>query len=329
MITALRKSAFSIAGVSQRTMLNLTTRRFAQWAHLDRWLAGMSADERANMATNETYKKYAVAEADYWANPAVGDEADIHDNPYHASRSPALKQYIRQTVMGDFEGGVADYIASFGPFRRALVLSHFTHLVECLKRGVAESWTFNDYAGRFKPQEHTDAPFRVIRQDLNFAELGEKQYDLVIVDSLLHHLINIEDLIHKISRCLVSGGHLVIPLDYCGERRFWWGSKHREQMDRILSDIPLRHLRYPLCSASAIHFSPISPFEAVSGPELPKLLDSKFQTIRFKASHGILFPVLAYLKKDLLETDNSLVDKLLEADESVPGSFFSAVYRLC
>ena len=328
MITALRKSVFSIASVSQRTMLNLTTRRFAQWAHLDRWLAGMSRDDRANMATNKTYKKYAVAEADYWANPAVGDENDIHDNPYHTRRSSALKRYVNQTVMGDFKGGVADYIASFGPFRSALVLSHFTHLVDCLERRVAESWTFNDYAGRFRPQDHTNAPFRVIRQDLNFADLGERQYDLVVVDSLLHHLINTEDLVDKISRCLVPGGHLVIPLDYCGERRFWWESKHREQMDRVLSDIPLRYLRYPLCSASAIHFSPISPFEAVSGPELPQLLNSRFHTVRFKASHGILFPVLAYLKKDLLETENSLVDKLLEADESAPGSFFSAVYRL-
>jgi SAM-dependent methyltransferase len=198
-----------------------------------------------------------------------------------------------------------------------------------LKRRSAESWTFNDYAGRFKPQEHTDAPFEVIRQDLNFAELGEKKYDLVIVDSLLHHLINVEDLIDKVSLCLVPGGYLVILLDYCGERRFLWESKHREQMDQILSDIPLKYLRYPLCSVSAIHFSPISPFEAVSGPELPQLLHSKFQTVRFKASHGILFPVLAYLKKYLLEADNGLVDNLLEADQSVPGSFFSAVYRQC
>lgn len=327
MITLLRKSAFSIASVTQRTMLNLTTRRFAQWARVDRWLAGMSQDDRAKMATNVTYRKFAAAEADYWADPAVGDEGDIHDNYYHKSRSKTLKKYVEQTVMGGFNGGISNYLASFGPFRSALVLSHFSTLVECLKGKVAESWTFNNYAGRFKPQDHTDAPFKEIHQDLNFADLGEKQYDLVLVDGLLHHLINVEDLIDKVSRCLVSGGYFIVLLDYCGERRFWWEPKHREQMDQILSDIPLRHLRFPLCSSTAIHFSPISPFEAVSGPALPQLLNSKFQTVRFKTSHGILFPVLAYLKNHLLETENSLVDKLIEADESVPGSFFSGVYR--
>src|SRR5262249_52282833 len=60
--------------------------------------------------------------------------------------------------------------------------------------------------------------------DLNQTELGVEEFDLVLAQNCLHHVLELEFLAEQVWRCLKPGGVLWIT-DYIGETQFQWSDE--------------------------------------------------------------------------------------------------------
>ncbi len=73
--------------------------------------------------------------------------------------------------------------------------------------------------------------------DLNFLELPEKTFDLVVAQTCLHHILFLERVAEQVWRSLKSGGYLWIH-DFIGETQGQYDPKRLSIMNRILAILP-------------------------------------------------------------------------------------------
>jgi SAM-dependent methyltransferase len=73
--------------------------------------------------------------------------------------------------------------------------------------------------------------------DLNFLELPEKAFDLVVAQTCLHHVLFLERVAEQIWRSLKSDGYLWID-DFIGETQGQYDPKRLSIMNRILAILP-------------------------------------------------------------------------------------------
>jgi SAM-dependent methyltransferase len=82
-----------------------------------------------------------------------------------------------------------------------------------------------------------DLPLTYEVADLNFVELPEKAFDLVLAQTALHHVLFLERVAEQIWRSLKSDGYLWIH-DFIGETQGQYDPKRLSIMNRILAILP-------------------------------------------------------------------------------------------
>jgi SAM-dependent methyltransferase len=82
-----------------------------------------------------------------------------------------------------------------------------------------------------------DLPLTYEVGDLNFLELPEKTFDLVVAQTALHHVLFLERVAEQIWRSLKSDGYLWIH-DFVGETQGQYDPKRLSIMNRILAILP-------------------------------------------------------------------------------------------
>jgi SAM-dependent methyltransferase len=298
----------------QKAIASLTARKFSSWARNDRWLnqLGRRGERIILSKTDPTYQAFLKSEIEYWQKPARGDTQTIHGNDEHPNRSRKLREYWNELVTGSPRLSKIEMLSQMGPFENALTLGHFPGLEEIMAGSVAKRWTFNSITGRFADAQ-AGRPVTIIREDLNFANFKENEYDLIVCEAILHHIVNLDHLLSQINRALTPDGRFVV-IDYVGEERFLWKEEKRRFINGLLAQIPLKYVSHQFAGIDSIHFTSLSPFEAVTSTRIPGALKEHVGLGEMREGYGVLFPALLFLKARYLSEDNPIIDLLIEAD---------------
>jgi 2-polyprenyl-3-methyl-5-hydroxy-6-metoxy-1,4-benzoquinol methylase len=147
--------------------------------------------------------------------------------------------------------------------------------------------------------------------DLNSITLEPDSFDLVITQSCLHHVLQLEHLADEIHRTLKPGGVLWIQ-DYVGETQMQYSDERMEIANAILSLLPEKlHTSRATGTVRRTIKRPtpgkdISPFEAIRSAEIMPIFLERFEIVEKRDSGGIIRLLLPLgAKTDYTENEDT------------------------
>jgi SAM-dependent methyltransferase len=177
--------------------------------------------------------------------------------------------------------------------------------------------------------------------DINFFDFGEAQYDLVVAQTSLHHLVYLENVFASIKRALIPGGILWIN-DYVGESQFQHSDLRLSIANKVLAEIPEEFRKNHLNNQTidkVIRREPgtlVSPFESIRSGEILKIANEYFDFLDGQTWSAILHIVcplgtrVNYLKNEesvALFRSIKLLDELLIESGVLDGTSASLVFQ--
>lgn len=257
-----------------------------------------AAGDFLHVTRDEEYIRQAQAEAEYWAQPQIFS-LDI-DLP------PAVDEYFNEQLTGDRHVAWHETIPQYGSFRRgcALGLGGLKRESRILEQNPSLHLTILDISeaalSRRRQELNALYPGRVTSAiaDLNFVELAPDSYDLILSDSCLHHVLNLEHVAFQVDKALAPDGYFFLN-DYVGESRFQYaGEKKRyfeAAVDRARPRHPTvrgQHPAWPRLDGWEERFS---PFEAVRSEETLAIVRRYLTEVSVRYA-GVLIPLLLWLR---------------------------------
>ncbi len=158
------------------------------------------------------------------------------------------------------------------PVKKILVLGGGTALFEeHLQEMCDEIYVFDIVYKKFGSKGNSKIKYHY--GDLNFIELKENKYDLIIAKSILHHIINLEHLLFQANKALTEAGRLVV-FEYIGENKQQWSkakcdfltSSLRKRFDDIEFVLPIKPA--PLTN--------LVPFESIRSSDILDVIKNIF-----------------------------------------------------
>lgn len=161
------------------------------------------------------------------------------------------------------------------------------------------------------------------RLDINFGELPEDEYDLIIAQTSLHHVLHLEHAAEQIARALKPGGIFWLH-DYIGETQFQFTDDRIAAANRLIASLPDTH-RYDRVNKRqlkpVIRREPgtlVSPFESIRSAEIAPIFKSRFRTIEQRETNSLLHLVVPVgTRQSYAETDRGrdLFELIFAMDE--------------
>jgi SAM-dependent methyltransferase len=197
---------------------------------------------------DERYRRMAAAEASYWEAPhPLGIES-----PWEHTPEQVTDRYVNERYTGSPDVRWEDTVHRHGPFRRGLALgtSGIEQEARLLTSNAELHLTFVDLSpgalARRQQLLEPRFPGRVATMvaNLNFLELGEESYDLIISVSSAHHVVNLEHLAWQINRGLTPSGTFFLH-DYVGECCFQFAPEKKRLFEVLSYREALRAGRQP------------------------------------------------------------------------------------
>lgn len=220
------------------------------------------------------YQRLAAAESAFWgaSQPLAFEASDVGlgDGP--------IQRYRNRRLTGDPGIPWQDTIAPYGPFRRGLFLGTSVLSIEArvLETNPALHGTFLDISeGALARRLESLAPrfpgrIDTVSVDLNFAELGVAEYDLIVSSSTLHHITNLEHVAHQANRALTADGYAFIH-DFVGESRYRFSDQKKRMYETLYNrHIAKRSWRRP--GVVWLDESDLSPFCGVRSADILPVL---------------------------------------------------------
>ena len=233
-------------------------------------------------------KSYTKALRDEIASGIVADEDAL--NAIRINH-PKILAYKKKSLGQD--GPVEEYadwahflLADYGPRERCLSLGSGIGRVEkyLVNAGFTERMeTYELCADSNESIRQKDSRINTLVADLNFTDLQPNSYDFILCHGVLHHLINLEHVLHMINLALKEDG-IFLVYEYVGETR-WQFTERR--LNSLREMFPGLVFKPPLpCN--------IRGFESVRSGELLGLIQDQFGN-KCKQSvcyGGVYFPFL-------------------------------------
>ena len=165
------------------------------------------------------------------------------------------------------------------------------------------------------------------RVDLNYLELPENSYDLVVAVQSIHHIKRLEHLFGEVNRALTPTGLFIIN-EYVGPTQFQLPDEQLELINRVFSLLPERLKRRSTDGVVAQEITRVcvkdlveaSPFEAIRSAEIIPLIERHLKIVDRRDYGGtILCWLLNYLVpnffEDEREEDRCIMDLLCFIEE--------------
>jgi SAM-dependent methyltransferase len=229
----------------------------------------MSSSDFRVRPDDPEYQRLAALEAAHWQ--------DVHPCGLESLEQTLAEGpsdfYTNRRFTGDPHRHWEETIREYGAFKRGLCLGTSAIDVEAriLQTNPALHLTFIDVS-EGALQRRCDLlgprfPGRVDTQlgDLNFIELQESAFDLIVSCACIHHVTNLEHLAAQINRALTSGGYFFLQ-DYVGEQRFQLSDTKRQLYELVYARQAVREGRLP--GVTWIPPDNLSPFCAVRSDEI-------------------------------------------------------------
>jgi len=129
--------------------------------------------------------------------------------------------------------------------------------------------------------------------DINFAELAEGTFDLIVAQTSLHHVLHLEHVADQIVRALRPGGVLWIH-DYIGESQFQYSDTRLKIVNRLVAGLPpaFRHDRvHERKLGPLVRRAPgtlVSPFESIRSADIPDVFLARFEALERRETTTLL-----------------------------------------
>jgi SAM-dependent methyltransferase len=136
-------------------------------------------------------------------------------------------------------------------------------------------------------------------KDINSIALENDKYDIVFLDSSMHHFRNLEHVIMEIRKSLKKNG-LLIANEFVGPSQFQWTDKQLQIMNELLPLLPPRLChdimtnaqKIPIGRPSIEHMNTHDPSEAIRSAEIIPLLEEYFEIVERTDFGGTLLHLL-------------------------------------
>jgi SAM-dependent methyltransferase len=195
-------------------------------------------------------------------------EAEFFDKPRLYNRDlerPVVDAYINKRFTGDEGIGCFDTIPRYGTFHRGCSFGTGSIKEEAriLEQNPTLHLTFYDISAEsLAERERTLGarfPKRVAteRMDLNFVELPEGAFDLVVSAGCIHHLENLEHVAYQINKTLTPTGYVFLN-DYVGKSRFQFRPKEKRVFEAAIDRARGLH---PVLRNWRVAWSDLDPWE--------------------------------------------------------------------
>lgn len=136
-------------------------------------------------------------------------------------------------------------------------------------------------------------PLTYEAMDINFAHLPEREYDLVVAQTCLHHVLHLENAAEQIWRSLKSGGILWLH-DYIGETQFQYTEERLALANRIIAALPAKYRYNRIWNRQLrpiVRQEPgklISPFESIRSAEIVPVFKRWFDVVEKRETTSLL-----------------------------------------
>jgi ubiquinone/menaquinone biosynthesis C-methylase UbiE len=143
-------------------------------------------------------------------------------------------------------------------------------------------------------REHLSINFQIA--DLNTIHLEPEVYDIIVANSSLHHLCNLEHVISQMHRGLRLGGHLGI-CEYVGPSQFQYPPAQTEIINELLALLPRKYraritspseLKPDFHAPSVEYMNHNDPSEAIRAAEIVPLLKQRFAVVEDRPFGGTI-----------------------------------------
>ena len=278
---------------------------------------------------NKLYKKALKRELGIWYNKKT---IDFLNESFESVRFAYKgKDY-------DFNKNIdwINFFAKFGPFDKVLILGgNETQLEEYLiKEGIVNTIINYDIINEKNSSDDINQ-----FADLNFVELPQNQFDLIIAKSILHHIINLEHLVYQTNYSLKENGIFVV-FEYAGENKQQWSDK---KIKIINDEIDFTRKMPNYCFSKLEHnYYNAWPFESIRSQEIPGILNQIYKNKIFEIQWEIFsFPLRYHLgqycimnkivldQKDQIDFINKarMLNKKYQDDNSLLRNAIFGIYQ--
>lgn len=246
------------------------------------------------------YRRMAEAEAEFWRTPHPFGLETLENQ----TAENAIDRYINERFTGQQRVHWYDTIARRQTFRRGVMLGTTAVKLEAeiLRTNPALHLTFIDISdGPLRRREDILGkrfPGRVATRvdDLNFIDLSEQAYDVVISSGTVHHVTNLEYLAYQINRALAPDGWFFLQ-DYVGEPRF----EAAPEKKRLYETIYARQMiRQPGGSPRVVwrDDSDLSPFCAVRSSDILAAMRTQLREVEVHTAGALVVSLLRSRPED-------------------------------
>lgn len=277
------------------------------------------------MASEENYRAMAQKESEVWSkhllNPRI---LEIRERDMAAANELRLNRHVTSFPQWcrknnrSFEKGLSIGCGA-GRAERTFVenrLCKTFHGVDVATDAIDEARRANDAAGMSNTYEVVD---------VNFADFGEAQYDLIVAQTSLHHLLYLENVFARMHRALKPGGILWLH-DYVGESQFQHTPSRLAFAEAIMTIIPEE---YRVNQINNLKLSPIvvrkpgtliSPFESIRSGEILPIARRFFTPIAGDTHSSVMHLALPVGSREFYVRDaesRALFEKVLAYDRAL------------
>ena len=177
-------------------------------------------------------------------------------------------------------------------------------------------------------QAHADReglPLRYVCQDLNALDLGDERFDLIVCQTILHHVLQLEHVLDAVERALAPDGVFYVH-DYIGETQFQFSDARLHWYNEALKALP-EPLRTSRINGKVISKvtrpqpgALVSPFEAIRSGEIRAMLLERFEVVERHERTTILDRVVPMgTRRGYLRDENTraIFDLLMLLDQAL------------
>jgi SAM-dependent methyltransferase len=244
------------------------------------------------MADRSVYDAMATRENEFWGRilPAL-ERSEARTEDAAASAKLQLTRHRGSLKRLAKEKGLI--------FKRGLTIGCGAGRLErwLLKDNICQSFHGIDISERAiaeaqETAKREDLPLTYEVADLNFLELPEKTFDLVVAQTSLHHVLFLEHVAEQVHRSLTNDGYLWIH-DFIGETQGQYDPKRLSIINALLSVLHEKfrtnkingRIKKQVERVKPGHLS--SPFEKIRSGEIRAVFERWF-TIEWKREFGAL-----------------------------------------
>lgn len=234
---------------------------------------------------------------------------DTHvDTPLTRSPLPVVQAYMNERMTGDPNKRWFEAISDYGDFRRGCILGAGPGHVEehLLSRHPALRLTIMDISRgaleRLQARLDKTYPGRAetCQADLNFVELPGSAYDLVVANSSLHHIVNLEHLAFQVNHALSPEGFFFM-MDTVSESYFQF-SEEKKHLFQVMMDATQEGFgqRTNVVWPDRDNWT-FSPFESVRSGEILEVLGRYLREERVRGA-GALMSLTIFVRQPAPQT---------------------------